>query len=432
MSAEVIDPRTLAPLDTATILASVGDGPAHVVVDQSTRHGSAAAVIAAEVASEGFSSLKAPIKLVTALDATIPYSQPMEEYLLPGRGEDRRRRCSRCSARHRSPSEPWPAARPLGSSAASASSSCRTMWLIRAFEERVGGLVRANEVHGLVHLSIGQEAVAAGVCGLLRVDDPVYSGHRAHGHALAKGAPPGRVLAELMGRADGLCRGLGGSMHLVDVEHGFRGATGVVGGNVPLALGSALAARLLGGDQVAVVFFGDGAVQNGLFAESVNLAALWRLPAILVCENNGFAEFTPREAHTTVERVSDVVAPYGLERETVDGSDALAVRAAFARFLETARRGGGRFSSSASLTACAATTRATRSATARHSQPRTGRSSTRSCVCSGAESPRAGSSATRRRASSGRLATRSRRRCASRARARSLRRSLTAELVYAR
>jgi acetoin:2,6-dichlorophenolindophenol oxidoreductase subunit alpha len=219
----------------------------------------------------------------------------------------------------------------------------RTMWGIRAFEERVGELTRANEVHGLVHLSVGQEAVAVGVCGQLRPDDAVYSGHRAHGHALAKGAPPARVLSELMGRDGGLCRGLGGSMHLVDVEHGFLGATGVVGGNVPLALGSALAARLLGGDRVAVVFFGDGAVQGGIFAESVNLATLWRLPAILVCENNGFAEFTPRSAHTNVERVSDVVAPYGLERETVDGNDVVAVRDAFALFLETARRGDGPF-----------------------------------------------------------------------------------------
>jgi len=130
-------------------------------------------------------------------------------------------------------------------------------------------------------------------------------------------------------------------MHLVDLEHGFLGATGVVGGNVPLALGSALAGRLRGGDQVAVVFFGDGAVQGGIFVESVNLATLWRLPAILVCENNGFAEFTPRSAHTNVERVSDVVAPYVLERETVDGNDIAAVRTVFAEFLEEARRGGG-------------------------------------------------------------------------------------------
>ena len=217
----------------------------------------------------------------------------------------------------------------------------RAMWRIRVFEERVGELTRANDVHGLVHLSVGQEAVAVGVCGQLRDDDPVYSGHRAHGHAIAKGAPLARVMAELMGRDGGLCRGLGGSMHLVDAEHGFLGATGVVGGNVPLALGSALASRLSGGDQVAAVFFGDGAVQGGIFVESVNLATLWELPVILVCENNGFAEFTPRSAHTNVERVSDVVAPYGLDRETVDGNDVVAVRAAFAGFLEAARNGKG-------------------------------------------------------------------------------------------
>jgi pyruvate dehydrogenase E1 component alpha subunit len=215
------------------------------------------------------------------------------------------------------------------------------MWRIRHFEERVGQLKRADQVHGLIHLSVGQEGVAASVCRQLRDDDPVYSGHRAHGHALAKGAPVGRVLAELMGREGGLCRGLGGSMHLVDVEHGFMGATGVVGGNIPMALGSALAGRLAGGDQVAVVFFGDGAVQAGHFNESVNLATLWGLPLILVCENNGFAEFTPRSAHTNVERVSDVVAPYQVERATVDGNDVLAVWEAFARFLGAARGGSG-------------------------------------------------------------------------------------------
>jgi len=219
----------------------------------------------------------------------------------------------------------------------------RAMWRIRAFEERVGELTRADEVHGLVHLSIGGEGVAVGVCSALRDDDVVYSNHRAHGHALAKGAPMERVLAELMGREGGLCRGLGGSMHLVDAGHGFYGATGVVGGTVPLALGSALAARLADSDAVAVVFFGDGAVQTGVFVESVNIATLWALPVILVCENNGFAEFTPRSAHTNVERVSDVVAPYGFERETVDGSDVRAVLAAFTGFLAAARAGGGPF-----------------------------------------------------------------------------------------
>jgi pyruvate dehydrogenase E1 component alpha subunit len=217
----------------------------------------------------------------------------------------------------------------------------RVMRRIRAFEERVGVLKRADEVAGLIHLSIGQEAVAAAVCTQLRDDDAVYSGHRAHGHAIARGAPLGPLMAELMGRRDGLCRGLGGSMHIVDVRHGFLGATGVVGGNVPLALGSALAARLRGADAVAVVFFGDGAVQAGHFNESINLAALWRLPVILVCENNGFAEFTPRSAHTVVERVSDVVAPYAIDRETADGNDAAAVWRAFGGFLTRARAGGG-------------------------------------------------------------------------------------------
>jgi 2-oxoisovalerate dehydrogenase E1 component len=130
-------------------------------------------------------------------------------------------------------------------------------------------------------------------------------------------------------------------MHLVDAEHGLMGATGVVGGNVPLALGSALAARLAGSDQVSVVFFGDGAVQAGHFNESVNLAALWKLPVIFVCENNGFAEFTPRSAHTNIERVSDVVAPYEVTRDTVDGNDVVAVRDGFARFLAAARKGKG-------------------------------------------------------------------------------------------
>jgi pyruvate dehydrogenase E1 component alpha subunit len=218
-----------------------------------------------------------------------------------------------------------------------------TMRRIRHFEEQVGQLVRAAEVDGLVHLSIGQEGVATAVCTQLRSDDAMYSGHRAHGHAIAKGASLERVMAELFGRDTGLCRGLGGSMHLVDVEHGFMGATGVVGGNIPIALGSALAGRLRGDDSVAVVFFGDGAVQAGHFNETVNLASLWQLPLVLVCENNGFAEFTPRSAHTTIERVSDVVAPYELERETVDGNDVGAVWTAFGRFLGSARAGAGPF-----------------------------------------------------------------------------------------
>jgi acetoin:2,6-dichlorophenolindophenol oxidoreductase subunit alpha len=217
----------------------------------------------------------------------------------------------------------------------------RAMWRIRCFEERVAKLHRSLQVHGLVHLSIGSEGVAAAVCGALRGDDHVYSGHRAHGHALAKGAPMDRVMAELMGRADGLCRGLGGSMHLVDEQRGLMGATGVVGGNLPLAAGDALASKLRGSDRVTVAFFGDGAVQAGHFNETVNLASLWELPLIFVCENNGFAEFTPRSAHTKVQSVCDVVAPYDFERQTVDGADVPAQRAAIVEYVAAARAGRG-------------------------------------------------------------------------------------------
>jgi acetoin:2,6-dichlorophenolindophenol oxidoreductase subunit alpha len=216
-----------------------------------------------------------------------------------------------------------------------------TMWRIRAFEERVAALHHRLQVHGLIHLSIGSEGVAAAVCRQLRDEDAVYSGHRAHGHALAKGAPMDRVMAELMGRSSGLCRGLGGSMHLVDTAHGFMGATGVVGGNLPMAAGDALAAKQAGSDRVTVVFFGDGAVQAGHFAETVNLASLWELPLILVCENNGFAEFTPRSAHTRIAGVCDVVAPYDFARRAVEGSDVEAVWTSFAAFLRQARSGAG-------------------------------------------------------------------------------------------
>jgi pyruvate dehydrogenase E1 component alpha subunit len=218
-----------------------------------------------------------------------------------------------------------------------------TMWRIRRFEERMATLHQRLLVHGLIHLSIGSEGVAAAVCRQLRDDDEIYSGHRAHGHVLAKGAPMDRVMAELMGRSAGLCRGLGGSMHLVDVEHGVMGATGVVGGNLPMAAGGALAAKLGGGDRVTVVFFGDGAVQAGHFAETVNLASLWALPLIFVCENNGMAEFTTRAEHTRVESVCDVVAPYGFERQVVEGADVPQIWSAFRQYLEKARTGTGPF-----------------------------------------------------------------------------------------
>lgn len=213
------------------------------------------------------------------------------------------------------------------------------MWLIRVFEETVQAAIAAGDLPGLVHLSIGQEAVAAGLADVLRDGDRVYSGHRAHGHALALGAEPWRVMAELLGKRDGLCGGKGGSMHLVDVPHGLLGATGVVGGNIPLALGTAFALAPRKG--VAVVLFGDGAAQSGYFHESLNIASLWKLPVVLVCENNGYAEFTPRSAHTVVDRVARHAETYGIRAATIDGNDVLTVRDAAAASIEHARGGAG-------------------------------------------------------------------------------------------
>lgn len=217
----------------------------------------------------------------------------------------------------------------------------RTMLLIRAFEEKVSELYAKVELAGLLHLSIGQEAVAAGVCSLLTEEDAVYSGHRAHGHALAKGADPARLLAELAGKTNGYCHGKGGSMHLSAPEVGFMTATGVVGGTIPLALGAALALRARGRGGLAVVFFGDGAMNSGSFSESLNIAGLWKLPVLFVCENNGYAEFTPISAHTLVERASEHATLYHIPAQVVDGNELTAVLDAAAPAVERARRGEG-------------------------------------------------------------------------------------------
>jgi len=217
----------------------------------------------------------------------------------------------------------------------------RTMWLIRAFEEKVSALYAAREIVGLLHLGIGQEAVAVGTCSMLRTDDYVFGGHRSHGHAIAKGADINRLMAEIAGRATGYCAGKGGSMHIVATDAGFVTATGVVGGTIPLALGAAFAAREKAKGQIAVVFFGDGAGQTGAFHESLNIASLWRLPVIFVCENNGYAEFTPLSAHTKIERLAQHAKTYGIPNSTVDGNDLVAVRQAMRKAIETARAGKG-------------------------------------------------------------------------------------------
>jgi acetoin:2,6-dichlorophenolindophenol oxidoreductase subunit alpha len=217
----------------------------------------------------------------------------------------------------------------------------RAMWLIRAFEEKVSSLYAVREIMGLLHLGIGQEAVAVGTCSLLRTDDYVFGGHRSHGHAIAKGADIKRLMAEIAGRASGYCAGKGGSMHIVAMDAGFVTATGVVGGSIPLALGAAFAAKENGNGQVAVVFFGDGAGQAGPFHESLNIASLWRLPVIFVCENNGYAEFTPLSAHTLVERLACHAQTYKIPSSTVDGNDLLEVRQAMAKAVQHARTGKG-------------------------------------------------------------------------------------------
>ena len=217
----------------------------------------------------------------------------------------------------------------------------RRMWLIRAFEEKVSALYAERQIVGLLHLGIGQEAVAVGTCGVLHRDDYVFGGHRSHGHAIAKGADINRLMAEIAGRATGYCGGKGGSMHIVAAEVGFVTATGVVGGTIPLALGAAFKAKEGKREQVAVVFFGDGAGQSGSFHESLNIASLWRLPVIFVCENNGYAEFTPLSAHTKIARLAQHAKTYGIPNSTVDGNDLFAVRAAMSKAVGLCRAGKG-------------------------------------------------------------------------------------------
>ena len=214
------------------------------------------------------------------------------------------------------------------------------LWRIRLFEGHVQRLAAAGEVPGFPHLSTGQEAVAVGVCAHLTRGDTLFTGHRGHGHTLAKGADLRATFAEILGRASGLCRGRGGSMHLVDARNGMLGATGVVAGNLPLAAGAAWAAQVRG-TGISAVFFGDGATGAGVFHETLNLAALWRLPLLLVCENNGYAEFTSRAEHSNVVNVSAFAAPYQMAAATIDGNDLLAVHAAAGDAIARLRRGNG-------------------------------------------------------------------------------------------
>jgi pyruvate dehydrogenase E1 component alpha subunit len=219
----------------------------------------------------------------------------------------------------------------------------REMLLIRRFEEKVEERFRAGELPGFLHVAIGQEAVAVGVCRALEEGDVIASTHRAHGHTLAKGTHPNEVMAELYGKLEGCSHGYGGSMHLYDVERGNLGANAVVGGGLPAIVGAALAFKFRDEPRVAVAFFGDGATNIGTFHESLNLAQLWQVPAVFVCENNHWAESTPSSQHMPIEDLTKRAVAFGMEAATVDGQDVGKVYEAASRAVEHARSGRGPF-----------------------------------------------------------------------------------------
>ncbi|MCP4434646.1 MAG: dehydrogenase [Actinomycetia bacterium] len=217
----------------------------------------------------------------------------------------------------------------------------RRMLRIRLFEEAAGRLFEANRIPGFIHLYVGQEAVAAGVCAALRDNDQISSTHRGHGHLVAKGGELDRMMAELMGKATGYCRGKGGSMHICDLDLDMLGANGIVGGGVPIAVGAGFANTYRGNDTVSVAFFGDGTTNIGAFHEAANMAAALKLPVLFVCENNEYAEYTPRSRTMAIDDVVERAPAYGMPGAVVDGMDAVAVYEATAEALETIRAGGG-------------------------------------------------------------------------------------------
>ncbi len=217
----------------------------------------------------------------------------------------------------------------------------RQMLLVRRFEEKAAELYSGGKIHGFLHLYIGEEAVAVGALQALTPDDAIVATYREHGHALARGIPAAAVLAEMYGKANGCSRGRGGSMHLFDVTRRFYGGYAIVGGGLPIAVGLALADKLQGRGRVTACFFGDGAVAEGEFHESLNLAALWKLPVLFLCENNRYAMGTALERHQSQTDLHLKAQSYAMPAEQVDGMDVLAVEAATRRAAEAVRRGDG-------------------------------------------------------------------------------------------
>lgn len=217
----------------------------------------------------------------------------------------------------------------------------RQMALIRAFEEAVRSLATSGLVPGLVHLCSGQEATNVGVISALQPHDMIASHHRGHGHCLARGAEPNLLMAEILGKAAGYGGGRSGSMHVIDLEHGNLGTNGIVGGGIPLACGAALAARARNSGAVSVCFFGDGALNQGLLHECMNMAAIWKLAVVFVCENNGYGEFTAIDDVTAGDSIPARGEVFGIPSKTIDGMDVLAVRKATLAAVTKARKGGG-------------------------------------------------------------------------------------------
>jgi TPP-dependent pyruvate/acetoin dehydrogenase alpha subunit len=217
----------------------------------------------------------------------------------------------------------------------------KKMVTVRAFEEKAGELFQQHLIPGFIHLSIGEEASSVGTCSVLREDDYVASTHRGHGHMIAKGADPKRMFAELFGKATGYCRGKGGSMHIADFSIGILGANGVVGGGFPIIVGAGLSIKMRKTDQVAVVFFGDGAANRGTFHEAANMAAIWKLPVVFVCENNLYASTTPASFSLAGGSVAGRASAYGIPGWVANGNDLLEVRQTVAKAVKRAREGKG-------------------------------------------------------------------------------------------
>jgi pyruvate dehydrogenase E1 component alpha subunit len=217
----------------------------------------------------------------------------------------------------------------------------RRMWLIRAFDEAAARLVSLGEIAGAIHLTTGQEGEVVGACMALEERDYVTGNHRGHGHPIAKGAAPGPLMAELMGKETGVCRGRGGSMHVADPAVNNLAGSAILGSGLPLAVGFALAAQVKGEDRVSLVFFGEGASSEGATHEAMNLASIWRLPVVFLCENNGYQVTVSARDSLSVADVASRAQGYGMPGAVVDGQDAIAVRETVSAAVERARRGGG-------------------------------------------------------------------------------------------